>query len=40
LENLEPRGGEFHMAFRLKAVILITALSSLASFLGDWGWGP
>jgi hypothetical protein len=28
------------MAFRLKAVILITSLSSLAAFAADWFWGP
>jgi len=28
------------MVLRLKAVMLITALTSVAAFLAEWGWGP
>jgi len=24
----------------LRALLLITALSSVAAFLAEWGWGP
>jgi hypothetical protein len=33
-------GGENEMPLRLKALMLVTTLSSLAVFLADWGWGP
>jgi hypothetical protein len=32
------KGGESYMA--LRALLLITALSSVAAFLAEWGYGP
>lgn len=40
LENMSVERGWIPMAFRLKAVLFLTAFSSFASFLADWHWGP
>jgi hypothetical protein len=34
------RGGDLPMTLYFKAAILMMALSSVAVFLADWGWGP
>ncbi len=28
------------MPLRLKALVLLTGLCSIAAFLADWGWNP
>jgi hypothetical protein len=38
LSLVQGEGGESSMA--LRALLLITTLSSVAAFLAEWGYGP
>jgi hypothetical protein len=31
---------EVSPVMKLRALVLITALSSVAAFVAEWGWGP